>query len=313
VPSDKEKKIYRPQRNIITCAAKFQSDLVAESKKPRAIESYMGRVRNFLRFFEGREKHIDDITEDDIRDFLRWAQSPKHIHQRKGGHSNNTQRNHLRDISIFMRRFGVEMPLKTKFWPKAVPKPKRKYSVSSVNEMLKVAKTEDEKDFVHFLLNTGFRDDEAAHAQYGDIDFRKGSINVYAKPEYNWTPKNNKSREKDIVLGEKFLKRMKARKERNKAKSSDLIFPTSAGRPDNHLIRIVQRLIMRAGLDERASLHMFRKTFVTLVVNKRGLEQGRIWAGHDKVETTQAYIAADEMTTEQSRAVMEEIFSAVGD
>jgi integrase len=70
---------------------------------------------------------------------------------------------------------------------------------------------------------------------------------------------------------------------------------------------------MRAGLDERASLHMFRKTFVTLVVNKRGLEQGRIWAGHEKVETTQAYIAADEMTTEQSRAVMEEIFSAVGD
>lgn len=313
VPSDRENNPHRPDRNIISCAAKFQNDLVAESKKPRAIESYMGRVRNFLRFFEGREKHIDDITEEDIRDFLRWAQNPKHIRPRKGGHTNNTQRNHLRDIGIFLRRFGVEMPLKTKFWPKAVPKPKRKYSVGSVNEMLRGSKTEDEKDFVHFLLNTGFRDDEIAHAQYSDIDFRKGSINVYAKPEYNWTPKNNKSRGQDIDLTPKFLKRMKARKERHGAKSSDLIFPNKAGNPNQRSIRIIQRLIERAGLEEKASLHMFRKTFVTMVANKRGLEQARIWAGHEDVETTQKYLAADEMSTPQSRAIMEEIFSAIGD
>jgi integrase len=88
--------------------------------------------------------------------------------------------------------------------------------------MLAVAKTEDEKDFLHFLLSTGFRDDEVAPAQYGDIDFRKGSINVYAKTDYDWTPKNNKSREQDIDLTPKA--RMKTRKERHGAKSSDLIF-----------------------------------------------------------------------------------------
>jgi integrase len=310
VPADTSKS-FKPERNLISCAAKFENDLRAESKKPRAIESYMGRVRNFLRFFEGRQKYIDAITEDDIRDFLRWAQNPKHIKQRSGGHSNNTLHNHLRDIGIFMRRFGVEMPLKTKFWPKKVPKPKRKYSVNSVNEMLRAAETEDERDFVHFLLNTGFRDEEITHAQYGDIDFRKGSINVYAKPEYSWTPKNNKSREQDIDLTPKFLQRMKGRKERYGAKASDLIFPNTKGRPDDHAIRVIQKLIKRAELEEKASLHSFRKTFVTMVANKRGLEQARIWAGHEDVETTQKYLAPDEMSTAQSQAIMEEIFSSV--
>src|SRR5262249_40276466 len=131
--------------------------------------------------------------------------------------------------------------------------------------------------------------------------------------EYEWMPKNNKSRELDIDLSPKFIKRMKARKDRYKAKSSDLIFQTENGKVNEKLIRVIQRLIERAGLDDRASMHQFRKTFVTMVADKRGLERARIWAGHEDVETTQDYLAADALTTHESRKVMEEIFSAVGD
>lgn len=312
VPTDTVR-AFRPERNITSCAAKFENDLKAEGKKRRAVESYARRIGNFLRFFEGREKVIDTITEDDIREFLVWL--PKNIERRigTGGSINNTLRNHLRDVGIFMRRFNLPMPLQTKFWPKAVPKPKRKYSIHSVNAMLQAARTEDEKDLVHFLLNTGFRDEEVAHAQYKDIDFKRGTINVYPKPEFNWTPKNNKSRERDIDLAPKFMKRMKERKERKNGKSSDLIFPTENKKVNQKLIRILQRLIQRSGLEEKASLHQFRKTFVTMVADKRGLEQARIWAGHEDVATTQKYLAADALSPHESRAVMEEIFSAVGD
>ena len=312
VPADSAKN-YKPERSIVTCAAKFGNDLKAEGKKRRAVESYIGRIQSFLRFFEGREKMIDDVTEDDIREFLLWL--PKNIERRigSGGSINNTLRNHLRDIGIFMRRFNVAMPLHWRFWPKAVPKPKRKYSIHSVNAMLKVAETEDENDLVHFLLNTGFRDEEVAHAQYQDIDFKRGTINVHPKPEYDWTPKNNKSREQDIDLTSRFLTRMKARMKRYGAKPSDLTFPTRNSKVNQKLIRVLQRLIKRAGLEERASLHQFRKTFVTMIADKRGLEQARIWAGHEDVETTQKYLAADALTSQGSKAVMEEIFSAVAD
>jgi integrase len=104
--------------------------------------------------------------------------------------------------------------------------------------------------------------------------------------------------------------------ERYKAKNNDLIFPNTLGKPylNEGLLNVIRRLIKRAELEDRASLHMFRKTFGTMVANKRGLEQARIWLGHEDVQTTQAYLAADEWTSpEESRAQQQEIFSAVGD
>ena len=52
----------------------------------------------------------------------------------------------------------------------------------------------------------------------------------------------------------------------------------------------------------------------TMVANARGLEQARIWLGHDDVQTTQAYLAADTWTSdEDSQAKQQAIFDVVGD
>jgi len=312
--------------SLVQAVAKWKHDLTAENKKPRTVTDYMSRVQHLVNYFDGRNVSLKQITADDMRKFLLWLQ--KNIERRPGseGNINNTLRNILRDVKILMKRFGVEMPLENKYWPKAMPKRKRKYSVLSIKAMLKVVgkglhnnnswSGEDERDLVHFLLNTGFRDEEVAHADYSWINFQKGTINVYAQPKYNWTPKDNESRSQDIDLSDKFLQRMKARMERNKAKNSDLIFPNTLGKPylNEGLLNVIRRLIKRAELEDRASLHMFRKTFGTMVANKRGLEQARIWLGHEDVQTTQAYLAADEWTSpEESRAQQQEIFSAVGD
>lgn len=311
---------------LVQAIAKYERDLAAEGKKRRTVESYAGRLRNFQRFFDGRNRTLDRITEDDIRAFMTWL--PKNIKQRKGsgGHFNNTMRNHLRDIGILFRRFHVAMPLSNKYWPKEMPKRKRKYSTDSIKAMLAVCgkdlhlnnawEGEDERDLVLFLLQTGFRDEEVAHAQYSDINFKKGSINVYVKPEFNWSPKDNESREQDIDLSEAFLQRMKARRERRKAKNSDLIFPNKLGKPylNEGLLNVIRRLVKRAGLETKASLHMFRKTFGTLTANARGLEQARIWLGHDDVQTTQDYLAADDdVSSDDSRKKQHEIFAAFGD
>lgn len=325
VPSDSPN--ATPKMTLAQAVAKFERDLAAEGKKPRAIESYMGRVRNFQRFFAKRpEIPLDKITADDIRNFLVWLLT--NIRRRPGsaGHINNTQRNHLRDAKIMFTRYGVPFPLENKFWPKEIEKRKRKYSIDSIKAMLEATKRgrhdnnhwseQDERDLIHFLLNTGFRDEEIAHAQYGDINFKKGSINVYPKPEYKWSPKDNESREQDIDLSPSFLKKMKARKERYDAKNTDLIFPNALGKPylNEGLLNVIRRLTEEAGLEDKASLHQFRRTFGTMIANSRGLEQARIWLGHDDIATTQAYLAADEWTSaEDSRAKQQAIFEAVGD
>jgi len=316
-----------PKLTLAQTVAKFERDLSAEGKKKRAVESYMGRVRNFARFFARRpDIALDRINADDIRNFLVWL--PTNIQRRpgSGGHINNTQRNHLRDAKIMFTRYGVQFPLENKFWPKEIERRKRKYSIDSIKAMLAACKRvrhdnnhwseQDERDLIHFLLNTGFRDEEVAHAQYGDINFRKGSVNVYPKPEYGWSPKDNESREQDIDLSPSFLQKMKARKERYSAKNTDLIFPNTLGKPylNEGLLNVVRRLVKEAGLEEKAGLHLFRKTFGTMVANSRGLEQARIWLGHDDVATTQSYLAADEWTSaKDSGAKQQAIFEAVGD
>lgn len=54
-----------------------------------------------------------------------------------------------------------------------------------------------------------------------------------------------------------------------------------------------EAIVNRAGLGESVGLHQFRKTFVAMIANKRGLEQARIWAGHEDTETRPKYLAED--------------------
>jgi integrase len=293
---------------LTACAQEFEEYLVSIKRKPRSIESYMGSIKSFMK---SCNKLIDDITRKDILNFLDWME--KNLEKREGGHPNNTYRNKLRDLKIFLKHFNIEMPLESKSWPKEIDKKKEKYSTDSVNKMMKGAETEDEKDLLSFLLKTGFRDDEVAHAQYKDIDFKKATINVHYKPEFNWTPKDNEPRKEDIVLESRLVERMKARMKRYRAQPADLIFPNSVGKPNEHLIRIVQRVAKRAKITGRIGLHKFRKTFGTIVAKEMGLEQARIWLGHDDVQTTQSYLAPDEMTTEQSRKAVGSMFSNFGD
>ena len=289
-------------------AREFEEDITSRGLKKRSIDTYKDSIADFIT--SCNRLTLEQVTERDILSFIDWMKA--NLKTRAFGQPNNTYRNRLKDITVFFNNFGVKMPLPKKKWPKSTRKNADKYSISSVNAMLEVAK-EDEKDLISFFLYTGFRDEEAAHAKYSDLDFRKGTINVHDKPEYNWTVKDHEQRSQDIILPEKFVKRMERRRVRYGAKMSDLIFPNSKGEPNDHLIRVSQRVAERAGLEERVTQHKFRRTFGTIVAKQFGIEQARIWLGHSDITTTQRYLAADEMVTEQSKKAVNTMYSGVGD
>jgi integrase len=256
----------------------------------------------------------------------------KNLETRAGGSAQNTYRNKLKDVRVFLNEVGLGMPLKPRDWPKEVKARKEKYSTGSVKSMLAAADTyrrhdncfwtpEDDKDLVHFLLKTGWRDDEIAHAQYSDINWCNSTVNVTAKPkgtfpgfpEIEWTPKNSSARERDIVIDDALLKRLKVRQGRYAAKSNSLIVPSKAGKPNAHLIRVIQRLAKEAGVEGKIGLHKFRKTFATMVAREEGIEQARILLGHEDIETTQRYLAADEAAPEQDKATVRKRFKDFGD
>jgi len=83
-----------PVLTVVQAVSKFERDLAAEGKKKRAVESYVGRVKNLARFFEKRPGiALNRITADDVRQFLVWL--PNNIRRRpgSGGHINNTLHN----------------------------------------------------------------------------------------------------------------------------------------------------------------------------------------------------------------------------
>jgi integrase len=317
-------------RSLEEAIEKFEAECKAKQRKPRTIESYMKSLEQFSQFCASVSiKTIDQIDKSVMLGFVGWLEM--NLETRAGGHPNNTYRNKLKDVRVFLIDAGVGMPLKPKDWPKEVRARKEKYSIVAVKNMLAATSMkrhdnnqwspEDDKDLIHFLLKTGFRDDEIAHAQYSDINFNNWTVNVTAKPrgsfpghpELTWTPKNNSARERDIVIDEALLKRLENRKKRYAAKSNSLIFPTKNGKPNSHLIRVIQRLAKEAGIEGRIGLHKFRKTFATMVAKEEGIEAARILLGHEDIVTTQRYLAADEIAPEQDRKTVNKRFASFGD
>ncbi len=294
-------------RSLKTCVDVFKASLKTLGKKKATIAAYTRTLDDFASQLP--RKTVDEISEKDLLEHIDHLRAT--IKRRSHGDPQRTFRNRLSYINIFLNSVGVKNPLPLKKMKKPMKSRPTKYSIEMINTMLAVA-NENEKDLILFFLNTGFRDEEVAYAKWSDIDFEQGSINAHAKPEYEWIPKDSEFRLQDIVLDDKFMKRMKGRKERGHKFA--LIFPTEKGTPNMHLIKIVQRVAKRAKIvDKRITLHAFRRTFGSIVAKEYGLEQAKVWLGHSDIATTQAYIACDELTTEQSRKKVKAMFSGVGD
>jgi len=297
----------KEDRSLQTCASEFKASLVTLGKKKATITAYTNSVDDFVTQFP--TKTVDEITKKDMLDHVNRLRAT--LKRRCHGDQQRTLRNRLGYLSTFFLSVGLKNPLPLREMKKPMkPRPTR-YSEAIINLMLSVA-SENEKDLIHFFVNTGFRDEEVVYAVWSDIDFEAGSINVHAKPEYGWSPKDSEFREQDIVLDSRFIKKMQARRERGH--TSDLIFQNEKGKPNHRFLTIIKKVANRAGIkDKRITLHAFRRTFCNIVAKEYGIEQARVWLGHSDIQTTQRYLACEEMTTEESRRKVKAMFSGIGD
>ena len=293
------------RRSIADAAEDFLADLVTLDKARATRLAYGNAIRDFQ--VSCTKTFLDEIERRDILAHIDWLRAS--LQKRAVGEQATTIRGRLRYLTVFLNKVGVGNPLPTKEWPAATKKNPDRYSIETINQLLAVA-DRDETDLILFFLYTGFRDEEAAFCKYSDFNWRSGAINVHDKPEYGWTAKDREPRPIDIPLPPDFVKRMEARRARNKG--SDLVFPNSRGGPNSHLIRILRRVAERAGVEGRVTLHKFRRTFGTLYAKKFGLQTAKQLLGHDDIKTTALYLAAEEMDTRAAKAAVTEMFSPVG-
>jgi integrase len=194
------------------------------------------------------------------------------------------------------------------------------YSDAEITAMLSAA-TNDESDLIKFLLETGVRDKEAAHAEWDDID--GNYLHLKDKAKYDWRLKDKENR--SVPLNSKLIARLSARKLRQEAQAKEdgrdvhnLIFPSSLNRPNLALDETIQRVVAKARKADfewnpksEVTIHKFRKTFATKMYRAtKDIKQVRDWLGHSNITTTELYVAAD---TNPDAKALELAFAAFGD
>jgi integrase len=311
---------------VSEAVVEFVSELRTLDRKKYSVAMYENTLRDFQSSY--RKEFIDQIDRKDILSFVSWMRD--NLQVRVQGSENRTYKNKLGYLRTFLSRHGIQLNKKGNGQsvsdpgllyrsdiPKAVKKKPKKYDQVEIDALMEQADA-DEKDYLLFLLWSGFRDEEVQYLQYNDFHFRNSTVMVQVKPKFGWKPKDYEERE--ITLPTEVSKRLKDRMNRpqqyrdgiRKPADNDIVFPNGEGNPDSHLIYRLHAVAKKAGLNlkgKRAG-HMFRKTAGSRVAKKLGLPAAMDFLGHSKIETTALYLAADKSDLTKKRQLVDQMFVA---
>ena len=234
--------------------------------------------------------------------------------------------NRLAFLKTFFKHFDLAWPMfktdRVKFTEKTV----EAYSLEDLQSLFAAANLE-EFELYQFLLGTGVREQEAMFAVWKDVDFNGKSFKVSEKLDLGFTPKDKE--EGSIPIPDSLVALLKTRRERYP--DTRLIFPLPDGKPNGHMLRTLQRLAHRAGLNcggcyNRAGrcckdkaichhwgLHRFRKTFATMH-HEEGIPARTIqrWLRHSSLDTTLRYLAGSDDKSAKTRLKVNNSFAGLG-
>jgi integrase len=208
-------------------------------------------------------------------------------------------------LQLFKRR-GKSGLIASSDWPKYVEKIRPIYEPEEIQSMLSHA-IGDEAIFLKFMLGSGFRDQEAQHVCWRDLDFRNSHVRVTAKALWDFRPKNWE--ERVVPLPSALIDQLRRLKESRNALPAQLVFPNKRGNPNSENDTIVKRVADRAKLNcgqcvtkhgnkcaegpycHHFFLHKFRHTFATEHL-RHGVDIRTLqtWMGHRDIKSTMVYL-----------------------
>jgi integrase/recombinase XerD len=208
-------------------------------------------------------------------------------------------------LQLFKRR-GKSGLIASSDWPKYVEKIRPIYEPEEIQSMFNHA-IGDEAIFLKFMLGSGFRDQEAQHVCWRDLDFRHSNVRVTAKALWDFRPKNWE--ERVVPLPSALIDQLRRLKETRNALPAQLVFPNKRGNPNSENDTIVKRVAARAKLNcgqcvtkhgnkcaegpycQHFFLHKFRHTFATEHL-RHGVDIRTLqtWMGHRDIKSTMVYL-----------------------
>jgi integrase/recombinase XerD len=302
-------------------------DTYLEQKKNKAKktrEQYRLTLDEFIEGL-GRIKFLDEINVAALRKYKDFLTAK--------GFAGKTIDTRINIVNFLLKKNGVEARLPKDEMPVVETEAAVPYSDDELKKLF--GEMDDEEAIRYkFFLGTACRDKEVTYAAWADINFDKKTYTVRGKPDEGFTVKNHESR--TIPIPDTLAAALKARRKSNP--SARWIFVNEAGVPDNHFLRKLKRIALRAGVNcgqcrtkvtkgkyttkkqvevscatdpvcEHIYLHRFRKTCAT-----RWQEAGvpirtiQHYLGHKNLETTALYLGVSD-----SEKMRDKINEAFGD
>lgn len=274
-------------------------------KSKKTIAQYRLTLNEFITGI-GKVRFLDEINEAVLRHYKKFMEEQ--------GYAGKTIDTRLNIVYFLLKKNHVTARLPKDEMPTVEEEPAVPYTDEELEKMFAVM-TPEEKIRYRFFLGTGCRDKEVTFAAWLDINWTKKEFHVRRKEDVGFTPKSHESR--TIPLPDTLVSELKSRE---KAKEhSRWIFVNDGGRPDNHFLRKLKRIALRAGVNcgqcktsitkgrwkrtlrevtcktdpvcEHIYLHRLRKTCAT-----RWMEYGvpirtiQAYLGHKNLETTMLYL-----------------------
>lgn len=278
-------------------AAEFLEHVRVHSPdKPRTLARYRIVLEHFLRLL-GRRRYVEAVTRADIESY-KLARTAETIGKRRSGRTVrpatvNFELGVIRRMYNFLRRelgLEVENPCES-FRPlrDAATLGRGRRPVYTNEELERIfAACDNDSDRAAFetLLLTGLREGELCWLTWEDVCLESGREHLLVRAKPGFTPKDYEQRH--VPLPASLAARLRAL-----PRHDEFVFPAARGGRERHLLRRLQRVAKRAGV-EGATLHRFRHTYATWI-----LEQGadivtvQRLLGHSDLKTTEQYLNPD--------------------
>ncbi|HEV2468574.1 MAG TPA: tyrosine-type recombinase/integrase [Candidatus Sulfotelmatobacter sp.] len=241
---------------------------------------------------------VDQVAREDILAFM------TRCYELGLGH--RTVYDKLVVVLQLFKRHGKSGLMASSDWPKYVETIRPIYEPEEIQSMFKHA-TEEEAIFLKFMLGSGFRDQEAQHVCWRDLDFRHSQVRVTAKALWDFRPKNWE--ERVVPLPSALIDQLQRLKEKRNAVPAQLLFPNKRGNPNSENDTIVKRVAHRAKLNcgqcvtkhgnrcaegpycHHFFLHKFRHTFaIEHLRHGVDIRTLQTWMGHRDIKSTMVYL-----------------------
>lgn len=210
---------------------------MTRSKKPGTVQDYRLHLNQFVESLSGGIRFMDQVNVDTVAAFRDWMQGR--------GYSAKTQHNRIVTVLSLIKKNGAKTTFSlTSDLPTVEEEPAIPFEPETLKKLFAEMDAEESARY-KFFLGTACRDKEVTYAAWSDIDFAKKTYHIRRKPDVGFTPKNHESRE--VKMPTDLVNLLRERRKANP--NARWIFVNEDGRPDNHFLRKLKRIALRAGVN----------------------------------------------------------------